>query len=106
MPISFICNQPSLNIQLLCKHFIICHPDYNFIEYSCAEISCNRSFHLINSFKKHLATHIINEPLIFLKPLNTDSVNKRMIQITLLAGRTKLLVNNNIGDFNIISGVL
>lgn len=76
MPICFICNQPSLNIQLLCKHFIICHPDHDFVEYSCAEIDCNRSFHLINSFKKHLATHIINEPLLLLTPPNIDSVNQ------------------------------
>ena len=76
MPICFICNQPSLNIQLLCKHFIICPPYHDFIEYSCAEIGCNRSFHIINSFKKHLATHIINEPLMLLKPPNIDSVIK------------------------------
>ncbi|KAF0706641.1 SAM domain-containing protein, partial [Aphis craccivora] len=54
--------------------------DLSIIESSqhnnCAEINCNRSFHLINSFKKHLATHIINEPPILLKPPNTDSVNK------------------------------
>ncbi|KAE9543677.1 hypothetical protein AGLY_002073, partial [Aphis glycines] len=38
-------------------HFTICHPDYDFFEYTCSENDCNRTFHLINSFKKHLATH-------------------------------------------------
>lgn len=62
MPICFLCNYFFLNIKLLCKHFIIGHPIHNFFECSCAEINCNRTFHLINSFRKHLAVHIINKP--------------------------------------------
>lgn len=57
MPTCFVCKQCLLSIPLLCKHFTICHPDYDFIEYTCSENDCNRTFHLINSFKKHLATH-------------------------------------------------
>ncbi|CAI6369501.1 unnamed protein product [Macrosiphum euphorbiae] len=57
MPTCFVCKQCLLSIPLLCKHFTICHPDYDFLEYTCSENDCNRTFHLINSFKKHLATH-------------------------------------------------
>lgn len=42
---------------MLCKHFQIKHTTHNFLSYNCIEDNCNRSFHLLNSFKKHLATH-------------------------------------------------
>lgn len=43
---------------MLCKHFQIKHTSHNFFSYNCIEDNCNRSFHLLNSFKKHLATHV------------------------------------------------
>lgn len=49
----FICNQTFSTIQILIKHF-----SHNFSIYYCAEKYCNRSFHLLNSFKKHLSSHI------------------------------------------------
>lgn len=40
-----------------------CHKDYYFFEYTCSENDCNRTFHLINSFKKYLATHSFHSTL-------------------------------------------
>lgn len=52
MVICFICKQCFSTVHILTKHF-----NYNFSVYFCAENGCNRSFHLLNSFKKHLTSH-------------------------------------------------
>lgn len=69
MPSCFICKESFSLISILCKHFQIKHATHDFIEYICIELNCDRSFHLLNSFKKHLATHLkdalINESNIF-----------------------------------------
>lgn len=54
----FICKESFLLISELCKHFQIKHVTHDFKEYTCVELNCNRSFHLLNSFEKHLATHL------------------------------------------------
>ncbi|KAE9542466.1 hypothetical protein AGLY_003327 [Aphis glycines] len=37
---------------------IIKHVTHDFKEYTFVELNCNRSFYFLNSFKKHLATHL------------------------------------------------
>lgn len=59
MPSCFICKESIPLISTLCKHFQIKHATHDFYEYICVELDCNRSFHLLNSFKKHLSTHTI-----------------------------------------------
>jgi hypothetical protein len=54
----FICNQTFSTIQIFIKHFEYKHFSHNFSIYYCAERDCNRSFNLLNSFKKHLSSHI------------------------------------------------
>lgn len=61
MPFCFLCMVNLPSISLLCKHFKIKHTTHDFSSYICAEVGCSRSFYLINSFKKHLATHTLNE---------------------------------------------
>jgi len=58
MPTCFICKESFPIISTLCKHFQIKHATHNFVEYICIELNCDRSFHLLNSYKKHLATHL------------------------------------------------
>lgn len=63
MPLCFICKKSSPNIGSLCKHFQYKHANHNFIEYIYVENQCNRSYYLLNSFKKHLATiHYTQKP--------------------------------------------
>lgn len=57
MVICFICKQCFSTVHILTKHFQYKHFNYNFSVYFCAENDCNRSFHLLNSFKKHLTSH-------------------------------------------------
>lgn len=58
MPSCFICKESFPLISALCKHFQIKHATHDFVEYTCIELNCDRSFHLLNSYKKHLATHL------------------------------------------------
>lgn len=58
MPICFICKQCLSSIKNLNKHFQFKHSTHDFSMYMCVENDCNRSFHLLNSFKKHLSTHM------------------------------------------------
>lgn len=53
----FICKESFLLISELCKHFKIKHVIHDFKEHTCVELNFNRSLHLLNSFKKHLASH-------------------------------------------------
>lgn len=66
----FICKKSLHSIPMFCKHFKVKHATYNFLEYICVERGCNRSFHLLNSFKKHLTTH---ETDVFLPTVETNS---------------------------------
>lgn len=58
MVLCFICKQTFSTVKILIKHFQYKHFSHNFSIYYCAEKDCNRSFHLLNSFKKHLSSHI------------------------------------------------
>jgi len=58
MPSCFICKESFPLISSLCKHFQIKHATHDFVEYICIELNCDRSFHLLNSYKKHLAIHL------------------------------------------------
>jgi len=57
MVVCFICKQCFSTVHILIKHFQYKHFSYNFSVYFCAEKDCNSSFHLLNSFKKHLTSH-------------------------------------------------
>lgn len=70
------------------KHF-----RHNFSIYCCAEKDCNRSFHLLNSYKKHLSSHI--------KRLTIESTSKNY-----LIGSQLLSISNPIcGAYNPIVNV-
>jgi len=80
------------NISLLCKHFHIKHTTHDFSSYNCAEVGCSRSFHLVNSLKKHLATHTLNEFTaltkktvstcnVTVKNVSTENINDNTISL-------------------------
>jgi len=80
MPICFICKQYLSSIKNLSKHFQFKHSSHDFSMYICAENDCDRSFHLLNSFKKHLSTHMS-------RTLSHDSTSP-------LITNTSMVVNN------------
>lgn len=82
MPSCFICKESVPLISILCKHFQIKHATHDFCQYICVESDCNRSFHLLNSFKKHLSTHIINPSTTTTNKLNINSVDKPLPSIS------------------------
>jgi len=91
MAFCFLCMANFPNISLLCKHFHIKHTTHDFSSYNCAEVGCSRSFHLVNSLKKHLATHTLNECTLTKKTvsthdetvinLSTENINDNTISI-------------------------
>lgn len=101
MPICFICKLKNVfsSISLLCKHFQIKHTDYNFTSYDCAEVICLRSFHLLNSFKKHLASHTLVKEM----STQTQHINSNFVMNSL----PEQSDNNNIStSFGNMSSVL
>lgn len=75
MPSCYICKDLFPTIPLLCKHFQIKHATHDFIEYICVEGDCNRSFHLLNSFKKHLKMHVSHTLLSIVKENSNVNVS-------------------------------
>jgi len=59
------------------------HVTHDFLEYTCVKLSCNRSFHLLNSFKKHLATHFTDAliPTVIDKSNIITSVDKSLSSV-------------------------
>lgn len=123
MPFCFLCMVNLPNISLLCKHFHIKHTTHDFTSYNCAEIGCSKSFHLLNSLKKHLATHTLNECTltkktfsthdVTVKNLSTENINDNTIPIDMLDiipyipksslnnnGSTENSITNLIGSLN------
>lgn len=105
MPICFICklhfSHPThsfLSISLLCKHFQIKHSDYNFTFYDCAEVNCLRSFHLLNSLKKHLASHISVEEI----STQTQHINSNCVTNSLPEQSDKNIINTSLDNMSSI----
>lgn len=74
----FLSKESFLFISELCKHFQIKHVTHNFLEYTSVKLNCNRSFNLLNSFKKHLATHFT--PTVIEKSNIITSVDTTLIK--------------------------
>jgi len=91
MPICFICKQHLSSIKNLKKHFQFKHSTDDFSMYICAENDCNRSFHLLNSFKKHLSTHM------------SETVSN--VSTSLVNSFSSIVVNNCSIDSNCIAPV-
>ncbi|CAH2091397.1 unnamed protein product [Euphydryas editha] len=54
MPTCFLCNKSTEDVKTLFKHFNSLHFAHNFTIYHCMDDGCGRSFHLRNTFRKHL----------------------------------------------------
>lgn len=89
MPFCFLCKVNILE-PLLCKHFKIQHTNHDFSSYICAEKDCNRSFHVINSYKKHLTTHMLTK-------------RKVIENIQHLKDSTSVTINNSVDNIGTIS---
>lgn len=62
MPQCFLCRKNHDEVSALFKHFFLIHGQHNFTLYHCIEDGCRRSFHLKNTFRKHLYnTHVSSE---------------------------------------------
>jgi len=123
MPTCFICKESFPFISTLCKHFQIKHATHDFVEHICIELNCDRSFHLLNSYKKHLATHLkdalistvieestiftsVNESLSYVNYSSGSNINslpivpKKCISTTVLDNFYDFrLTDNHIGKF-------
>lgn len=49
----FLCGSALADFKSLKYHFEFRHSDHNFLTYKCADVDCNRTFHIFNSFKRH-----------------------------------------------------
>ncbi|KAL4718194.1 hypothetical protein ACJJTC_018498 [Scirpophaga incertulas] len=57
MPKCFLCRLVLPDIKCLCSHIKVFHKNSQITYYACAEQNCDRKYFLINSYKKHLASH-------------------------------------------------
>nr|XP_049693403.1 uncharacterized protein LOC126053965 [Helicoverpa armigera] len=72
MPKCFLCLKDLTSVPNLMTHFSLNHERQNFSVYHCIEDDCNRSFHLRNTYRKHLYhSHATARGRI----LNSDSDN-------------------------------
>lgn len=62
MPSCFECLSNFTCIKSLITHLKIIHNTNDYSFYRCAESECGRSFHSLNSFRKHIRNHS-NEPV-------------------------------------------
>lgn len=58
MPKCFLCHRLENSVHNLFKHFTFAHENHSFRTYHCIEDGCGRSFHLKNTFRKHINTHV------------------------------------------------
>lgn len=56
MPTCFLCTTVTTSVINLFKHFDYFHSSHEFSFYRCVDGGCSRSFHLKNTFRKHLKT--------------------------------------------------
>lgn len=59
MPTCNICNEIYATSKALITHLKIVHGCHNESIFQCAELNCNRLFSSLNSFRKHLKTHVV-----------------------------------------------
>ncbi|XP_047986878.1 uncharacterized protein LOC125226819 isoform X1 [Leguminivora glycinivorella] len=74
MPKCFLCFKICDCIKELFKHFSLMHGTHNFSLYPCVEDGCNRTFHLKNTYKKHITRDHIN--------MQSDTCNASTDQIS------------------------
>lgn len=55
MPTCFICSKVTVDVSGLFRHFSYFHNNHTFSIYRCIEDGCRRTFHLKNTFRKHIS---------------------------------------------------